>query len=363
MKKIAIIFSKHSEALFNLKSNRALGGGEIQMFLLAKNLQQMSPFGVTSLIQDFDVSEFPDKSQFNLQKTYKETDNLLTKIYKFHRAIQQVRPDILIQRGLTPLSYFLSLYSKLFGIKFVLMFGHDIEAEGLYQTSRKRCFNFEGLIKNSSKIVVQNAIQKNLLPWNKNNVVIQKKGLDISKVKKSNLKIYDAVWVGRCAPWKHPELFLELAKSNPGYKFLMIWAKTELDTDYYLEIKEKVKAISNIAYFENMPNDTIYEYLAKSKVYCFTSDKEGDWPMVVLEAAASGLPILSYSLNYDYLIDDYKAGYYSASDFALFDSQFKKLQSDHMLFLQTSTNALKYIDEKHTINSITNDFIETLKSI
>jgi glycosyltransferase involved in cell wall biosynthesis len=357
--KIAIIFSKHSEALFNKNSNRVYGGGELQMYNTAKEFSKhVKTF---SFVQDFDDINFDEVDEFNIVKTFKNNDHIFLKFLKMHRAIFKVKPNFIIQRGLTPFSLFLSLYCKLCKIKFILMFGHDVEADGIYQSSLKKCKTFSLLIKNSNKIIVQNNYQRNkILSLNKN-VHIIKKGLYLDKVKQNNEKKYDGIWIGRSEPWKRPNIFLDLVRKNPSSKFAMVFTEAKHNKNYYISIKQGAKALDNLHYFENINNKKLLDLMSSCKLLIFTSEKEGDWPMVVLEAASLNLPIITYSLNYDDLIDNYKGGLFCSNNPNVLDENFNKLVLDQNKLEIMGDNARKYIESYHDININIKKFLKILK--
>ncbi len=359
--KIAIFFSRHAEALLNKNSKRTYGGGEIQMYNIAKEFGKRKSVNAFTLIQDYDEINFDEEDKFNLVRTFREGDNVFSKFYKTIKVLKKTNPDVLIQRGVTPHSYFLAKYCKFKKIKFVLMFGFDNEAKGYYQTSGKKCRTFKGLINNSNKVVVQNEIQKNDLKYNQDSVYILKKGLDFSKLPKTKKKEYDAIWIGKSQSVKRAEIFLKLVKQNPSLKFLLILTKAEEQKNLFHSIKKEAQSLKNLDYLENVDNKTVYDSLSKSKVLAFTSEKEGDWPMVVLEATAMGLPVLAYNLNYDYLINDYGGGIFCKKEFNVLDDCFKDLMENEKKYLEMSKNAKRYAKEHHDLENMVDNFLEIIK--
>ncbi len=358
--KIAVIFSRHAEALFNKNSKRTYGGGEIQMYNIAKEMGKHVK--TYSLVQDYDEINFDEKENFNLVKTFKDNDGLLFKFFKMTKAISKVKPDVVIQRGVTPYSYFLAKYCRLKKIKFVLMFGHDLEADGIYQSSLKKCRSFKPLVRNSSKVIVQNSFQKEKVKSLNTQVYILKKGLDLKNLKvPETQKKYDAVWIGRSESWKRPDIFLDLVEKNPSLKFFMVLNKEIHSKDFFFLVKKRAESLKNLEFSENVSNKEIHHLMGQSKILVFTSGKEGDWPMVVLEGAAMGLPILSYSLNYDFLIDEYGGGVFCKKDFENFNSSFKELISNEKKYLEMSKGARKYVHEYHELGNMVKKYLKILK--
>jgi glycosyltransferase involved in cell wall biosynthesis len=97
------------------------------------------------------------------------------------------------------------------------------------------------------------------------------------------LKTIDVVTVGRISDQKNPELFVELAKRFPDKTFY--WVGGPIDA-------------VNIGWPENvritcwLPRKDVINLYAQAKVYLATSRYEG-MPIVMLEAMAAGLPIVS----------------------------------------------------------------------
>lgn len=358
--KIAVIFPKDSEAIFSQDSTRTFGGATVQLYLLTKELSTFKEHTVYSLITSYSNINFKESDKFNLRETFHEDDGILTKVLSFHKTVKEIRPDVIIQRGLTLFSCFMALYCFLLRIKFIYMFAHDIESHGIYQRSRKKCYFFPLLLRFSSLLLVQNEYEMDQLKRRKfiSNVKIFKKGIDTDLIRHSKTKKYDCTWIARCEKWKKPELFLQLAEKNPGLKFLMICSKVNSDIEFFEKIKSKAKSCRNIEFLEFVEYDEIYNYLSKSRVFCITSEMEGDWPMTVLEAGASGLPVLSYNLNYGNIFEKYNAGFLSNGDFKLMNKQLLGLVNSVKTYKEKSDGVQRFIDENHNLKYTAKILIE-----
>lgn len=357
--KIAIIFPKDSEALFNRASGRTFGGANVQMFMIARELfgrPDVEPF---SLIPDYPVIDFDDADRFNLVPTFKESDSIFKKVLIYHRILGRLKPDVILQRGLTIESCLFALYARIFGMRFVFMLAHDVESEGKYQKNHKKCPLFFLLTRFAHLVVAQNELERDnvLSKRPAARVAILKKGLDFGKIRKSRKKDYDAIWIARCERWKNPEVFLELAAANPKLRFCMICSKVASHEAYFDEVRNRARGLRNVTFFDFVKYDEVYTLLAKSKIFCITSDYEGDWPMTVLEATATGLPVLSYKLNYGELIDVYKGGAYCDGKINKLTYFLRKLTSTKILYESKSLQAIKYANDNHHITITTNSLI------
>ena len=200
-------------------------------------------------------------------------------------------------------------------------------------------------------IIAQNELEQNniLNKRSQARVAILKKGLDLSKIMKSSKKQYDAIWIARCEQWKNPEVFLELAAFNPQLRFCMICSKVDSHEEFFLDVQKKALNQKNVTFFDFVKYDEIYILLSKSKVFCITSDYEGDWPMTVLEATATGLPILSYKLNYGELIDSYKAGMYCDGNFFKLVQFLTQIIKNKKVYSKMSYSAFNYFLKVYSI--------------
>jgi glycosyltransferase involved in cell wall biosynthesis len=176
----------------------------------------------------------------------------------------------------------------------------------------------------------------------------------------ANGKTYDGIWVGRCDTWKRPELFLKLAENNPDKKFIIICPPATKKDEYFTLIKNQAQTLKSLEFVDFSTQKDVYFYLAKSKVFCFTSEKEGDWPMVVLEAAATGLPILSYNLSYGDLVEKYHGGFNCQGDFSLLNDRFSTIVENPEMCKTMGNNAYKYIFEHHNIKINANEFLRII---
>ena len=106
------------------------------------------------------------------------------------------------------------------------------------------------------------------------------------------------LWVGRFSPEKHPDIFVQLAARLhdcdllPPLSFAMIG-----DGPALLETKRLVRELGLGPFFEftGYVNDTS-EFVGTSALAVLTSEMEG-LPLVLLEALAAGVPVVSSSVG------------------------------------------------------------------
>jgi len=111
--------------------------------------------------------------------------------------------------------------------------------------------------------------------------------LDFNKKNNNRLKILS---VGTFQERKQPELFAEIAKKFPQNDFYWI-GEGELKRKV-LEKKEK-EHIKNLYLLNNMQHSELSEFMSKCDIFLFPSIHEG-FPKVIIEAMASGLPVIAF---------------------------------------------------------------------
>lgn len=350
--KICII-ALRSYQLFNKKIADPSGGAEMQLYLLAKELQKSDLLDINFIVADYGQSAIEEYEKIKLWKSFNFNQNLIHQIFCFFRIFSKVNADVYIQRTLTVFSGLIAIYCRIIRKKFVYMVAHDGETDNslpVYNFWFNRIL-INLLFNQASLVIVQNNYElnnlKNKYPGLK--IELLKKGLEIKELNHNKEPIYDCIWVGRCEKWKNPRIYVELAERNPSLKFIMILFPYENEPQFYDEMIRKSTHIANLTLMDYMQNDQIYELLSESRIFCFTSELEGDWPMVVLEACASGLAVVSYKLNYDLLIDDYHGGIFCHGNVDEMNDEIAKLPGNLELLSSMSKNAFKFVSENHDI--------------
>jgi glycosyltransferase involved in cell wall biosynthesis len=348
--------------LFNPKIKSTFGGAEVQLSLLSKELAKDKKLNVNFMVADYGQNNVENYSDVKVWKSLNFKTNKLNQTKDFFKVFNKINADIYIQRTLTIQSGLIALYCKLRKKKFVYMVAHDRETDKKHEIYLNFINSFFAKLtfKLANKVIVQNEYQKeNILKNFKRESFLLKKGLIVESIKENKIK-YDAIWVGRCEKWKNPEIFLDLVKSFSKSKFIMVCPKATNKEKYFNEISKKANKLKNLTFIDFIENNKINDLLYQSKVFIFTSDKEGDWPMTVLEAASCGVPIISYKLNYDYLIDKYNGGIYCNNNFVKFKKVFKELITNDYMLANYSKNVYKYAKENHDIKINTNIFKEII---
>jgi len=124
-------------------------------------------------------------------------------------------------------------------------------------------------------------------------------GIDVSKIKQTrDRRAIDILGVGALTPLKNYSLFTEviyeLKKNFPQIKASIIGKGEQ---EYILQENiEKYKLENNLELLGELPHDTVFSYMQKSKILLHTSTYEGQ-STVMMEALACGLTIVCLNVG------------------------------------------------------------------
>jgi glycosyltransferase involved in cell wall biosynthesis len=343
-KTIAVVFPKDSESIFN-DSARTFGGATVQLYNFAREL--CKHHRVSALINVYDNINASRHPGLNIRHTFHARDFLPAKILKFHRAIRGTNPDVIIQRGLSLFSSLLSLYCRLYGIKFIFMFAHDREARGRFQRTNRKNLLYPLLLCCANTLVVQNEYQKKRLPEKvKTKVRKIRNGFVITKPAHEHKE--GVLWVGRLEPWKQPEKFLALAEKIPAVPFTMIAPAEKKYESFAREIYRLAGALDNVNIMKFVNHREIEHYFKSAMIFVNTSAEEG-FPNTFIQSCKNRTPIVSLSVNPDNFLHRYNVGYCCGGSSDELHDHVMRILFDSELFNSFSESAYIYALENHSI--------------
>ena len=153
---------------------------------------------------------------------------------------------------------------------------------------------------------------------------------------------------------KRPELFFDLAKKIPDYKFRMIITSLRSNKDYYKKIKEIAEKLDNLEIIENVPNKEISRYYMESLVFISTSISEG-FPNTFLESWGNAIPVVSLGFDPDEIICKYELGFHSKTFNDLVNDTHRLLENE-ILRQEMGIKAKNYVLREHNVSKIINEY-------
>jgi len=202
------------------------------------------------------------------------------------------QPQLIITRGASRQLFAISLFSKLIGIKLILMFASDsdlIKGKELIARPWDRWLFRLGLL-NVSNFVVQNSKQQQLLNLKSpksNSICIP----NIWPSKPELGQKRDSIlWVSNFRELKRPHWFIDLAKQFPERQFIMVGGP--LDQKLFEQCQKEAIMLNNLEFLGPCPLSKTNHLFEKASLFICTSEIEG-FPNTFLQAWSNQIPIIT----------------------------------------------------------------------
>ena len=347
-KRIGVIFPKDSEAFFVKDSKEPFGGASVQMFSIASELVKKNNIESISFVPAYRNMDPVMLKKLHVHYMYKRGDFIFKRVlYFFKTVIFQSGAEIIIQHGLTRPSCILAVLSAFTGRKFVFMFASDVEVQGRFQSSNRRCLLFPLLLR-YAKLVTQNAYQQKYIAEKYGiESFIYYSGFDFSHVEETPKKPY-VLWVSRADKMKQPGLFVSLARDIPGYNFIMICPNIGRDKEYE-ELKHDISLLDNIEIIEFVPFNDIQKYFNEACLFVNTSTYEG-FPQTFVQAVIGATPVLSLNVDPDGFISKHNCGVVCNNDYNLLKQSIIDLTRDTERYNTLKENIKNYGAKYHKVS-------------
>lgn len=280
---------------------------------------------------------------------------------KLWTKLLKLQPDIHLIKFPRDLLLPLGLLCKIKKKKtiFIGQIDNDVNPDYLKKENLLSYYIFRIGLKLTNWVVAQNRNQqKGFMEHYQRESIIIPNFLTLPVSKKQADKSF-ILWVGNTLPKKRPELFIQLAKNFPNYRFKMIVAPTDAVPDDST-IKKKAKKIDNLDYIGYVPFAEISEYFQGACLLVSTSEKEG-FPNTFLQAWQHKTPVVSLSINPDDIIAIYNLGRHSKTFHNLI-RDVKKIMEDDKLRLDMGRNCKEYVNHYHSEKFILPQYFKFISS-
>lgn len=265
------------------------------------------------------------------------------------KELDLLKPDVVITSGFTPtmlLAWFWTLLRRKKHIPFTdgtidseknLSFIHKIVRKVIFWFSK----SYLGASNKSIELYKAYGIKEQYIF--KSVLAVDNKRFN----RNDRDKKYDILFSGQLIKRKNPEFFLNLCKELsfevPGFKALMMGdgALREKVTSF---IKKEGVACEYVGFISQ---ETLPDYFKASKIFVFPTLQD-PWGLVVNEAMASGLPVITSSFAgcaTELVIDNENGYVLDEMDISLWKEKVLKLLNDSLLYNKFSANALVKVQE------------------
>ncbi len=352
--------------LFNPEvSGKVIGGAEINMVLLARNLSENPRYEVSFLVDDYGQRQIEYYRGIRVIR-YKDGSRSCHPLLKAFRTLQgysqllSLGADVFIYTTANSFLGKLVFFQKMLRRKKVIFRLSSDRNLDLQWYERAYGPRFAKLyyygLRHSSHIVCQTEKQSNLL---KNRLDLPGSVIPNGFPIRQNIDIRQKsiiLWVSRCLPLKRPHLFLDLAEKLPGENFVMIMPQNDSGNrgidqqikSLTAEVKERASGLRNVTLLDYVPYDEIQAYFDKARIFVCTSQLEG-FPNTFIQACLGGTAILSFYVDPDDCLTKNSLGFLCGDDLDAAVGFIRDMDEEKLKAYQE--NALNYVTTRHSIEN------------
>lgn len=304
-KKICIVMGGHFSS--------TIGGAQLQAQFIVDQLVLTGKYDIYYLARHVAPDFKPiGYSVFKIKDMGRLSNNsFLMDAIPLYRALKQINPDVIYQRGLKGHTAICALFSKLNAKKMVFHIAHDYDVCPTKYLSKSLLSKLDKIaatfsLRYVSHIVAQSGSQKELL--------LKNLGLDASLVfpnmvmlpketksqSSTNTKI---TWVANFKEVKQPEVFVELVerfKDREDVEFVMIGR--DGGKEHYGWLHDRMKKLHNLRYLGELSIDEVNRELSTTDIFVNTSKAEG-YPNTFLQAWIRRVPVVSLNVDVEKLLE------------------------------------------------------------
>lgn len=365
------------------------GGAEVQANYLAVELAKRG-FDVHYLCQTAHNNKIKSTEEINQFKVHwlKASGRFSWADQgKYFEPLNTIKPDLIIQRLSSNVTYVLGKYCKQNNCKLAWICTDNISPLPNYHLYRFKqryslkntsglkygIFYLNNIIMDYFRIkgmrgvnvaFTQNEIQKKLVKQNFGlesfRMISGHPVPQIEITSEERLQKKAILW---CANWgKHkcPELFLDLARQmeDTNYRFVMVGGHSDKNyVDKLLQNKPE-----NLEITGQLSFDEALKYFDEATLFVNTSSPGGDgFPNTFIQAWLRGIPLITYGFDPNNVVHINKLGFViNKTKDAQY--QIENLLKDTVLYKEIFIRVKEYAQNNHSIERMTDNFLNILKN-
>lgn len=280
------------------RSIRSVGGAEVQICFLARAFAS-SGHRVTMICMDYGQPDEIEIDGVHVLKMHAPDEGIPVvrfvhpRFTSIWRAMRRADSDFYYQRAAGVQTGYVAAFARIHRRKFIFAAAHDADFDPtcpLIQYARDKAIYRWGL-RRAHSVLVQNPVQKQMYE----SFYQRKAQLVLSCYEPPSGATTDpkgyVLWVSTMRKWKRPEMFIELARRLPQFRFRMVGGG---DGDsYYSALQRQAAAVPNLEFVGFVPHADIENEFNGARLFVNTSEHEG-FPNTFLQAWARGVPCVSF---------------------------------------------------------------------
>jgi len=338
--------------IFNPRVGTYFGGAEVDLYYLATELAKDNSFEISFIVADYKQPQEEVIENVRIIKTidFKKPIRGFLSIWD---GLKLADADLYFTKCASLGVPLVSLFCKLYHRIFVYRLASMLESNGAYIKQHPivgRLFAWS--LRRANLVFAQNAIDaENLTRIMGISSHVIPNGHPLPPMQQQPRDTI--LWVGRDDPVKNPECFLDLAKTTPNERFVIV-CQTFHNDQHYKNLVEQAGKIPNLQFIRHVPFNKIDTYFQQAKVFVNTSDSEG-FPNTFIQACRSAVPILSLNVNPDGFLDEYGYGICCNGNFEHFTDSLDFMLAENR-YIEMGKNARKYVQQNHDIKIIVEEY-------
>jgi len=339
--------------LFNPDVKEIFGGAEVDLYFLATELAKDKNFAVSFITADYGQQKIETIAGVRIIKGINFKKNSLTGAIKVWRGLREADAEMYMIKTISPGMFLAAFFCWLKGKTFLYRTSNTNSCDGTYLRQHPVFGRlYKWALRTAQQVFVQNKTDReNLQRTTKvTSVAIANahRLVELAEGQRDTI-----LWIGRSAKIKRPMLFIDLAEKMPDENFTMICQRATGDKKYE-KLVARAKQVENLQFIKQVDFDKVSNYFQHAKVFVNTSDAEG-FPNTFIQACEFGTPILSFNVNPDGFLDEYKCGICCNGNLErLADSLRFMLAEDK--YIEMGNKARKYVEQNHDIKKIVEEY-------
>jgi len=282
-----------------------VGGAEVQQCTIARALIE-SGYRVSMICMDYGQPDRTIVDGVTVFKSFKPANGipvlrfLYPRLTSLWNAMHRADADIYYQRSASMLTGIVAAFCRRHGRKSVYAGASDSDfmpGKELVRYWRDvKLFRYG--LHNVDAVVAQNPTQQQdcRRHYARNPVLIPSCYVPPADSRGREESGNEILWVSTIRHYKRPEVFLDIARRLPEFRFKMIGGPGGGDTKsrhYFSEIEAAARDISNLEFLGFVPYSQVDAHFDRARIFVNTSFYEG-FPNTFLQSWARGIPTVSF---------------------------------------------------------------------
>lgn len=275
------------------------------------------------------------------------------------------KPDVICVFGVSPVLSEAATYSKKAGCKLVLLLGSDEDLSERYylHSAELNAYGSRGdvcytALMQADVVVAQTESQQELLRtrFGREAVVIRNP-IDLN-AQARNSNADEILWIGKSDSVKRPEIFIQLARKLPAFKFTLLLnvSDKQLFKRIVTDLPRNVRLVERVTFEES---DALYSNAA---VLVNTSRFEG-FPNAFLQAARAHVPIASLTVDPGGMLSREGCGLVAHGNFGQLCDDVERLCLDRPLARIIGDRACAYVEKYHAVEGRAAELCQLIEAL